>query len=220
MIRTNRVRVIPASDVGAAPFASPQRSESADRGLVRVTREELEGRDHALRIVAEARRRADEIVRQAEHAAREAVARARRDTIEEHEAVLAARWLALTRSQASALERDADRVVSVGVAVAERLFGCILTMDPSRIVDVARTVLDEARGARTAVFFAHPADAKALSTKLAEAGFGPCSVEVREDPALGRGDLRLQTDIVNIDAKHAPRLERLAAALRSASSRI
>ena len=42
------------------------------------------------------------------------------------------------------------------------------------------------------------------------------SIEIREDPALGRGELRLQTDLGNIDARLAPRFERLAAALRDA----
>jgi flagellar biosynthesis/type III secretory pathway protein FliH len=41
-------------------------------------------------------------------------------------------------------------------------------------------------------------------------------VEVRDDAALSRGELRLHTDLGTIDARIAPRLERLADALRDA----
>jgi flagellar biosynthesis/type III secretory pathway protein FliH len=39
---------------------------------------------------------------------------------------------------------------------------------------------------------------------------------VRSDAALARGELRLHTDLGTIDARLAPRFERLAAALRDA----
>jgi flagellar biosynthesis/type III secretory pathway protein FliH len=39
---------------------------------------------------------------------------------------------------------------------------------------------------------------------------------VRGDVALARGELRLHTDLGTIDARFAPRFERLAAALRDA----
>jgi flagellar biosynthesis/type III secretory pathway protein FliH len=42
------------------------------------------------------------------------------------------------------------------------------------------------------------------------------SIEVREDAALARGELRLHTDVGIIDARLAPRFDRLSAALRDA----
>jgi flagellar biosynthesis/type III secretory pathway protein FliH len=48
------------------------------------------------------------------------------------------------------------------------------------------------------------------------AGLDVQSVEVRDDGALARGELRLHTDVGTIDARLAPRFERLAAALRDA----
>jgi flagellar biosynthesis/type III secretory pathway protein FliH len=55
-----------------------------------------------------------------------------------------------------------------------------------------------------------------LREQLTTAGLDVQSVEIRQDPALGRGELRLQTDVGTIDARFAPRFERLAAALRDA----
>jgi flagellar assembly protein FliH/type III secretion protein L len=211
--------VVRVAELGSAkPLVEAAPCETEHRRWVRVAREELEARERAERIVREARERAGEILKGAEQQAREVVASAAREAAMEQEATLAARWLGLTKSKAVAIEREADRWVSIAVALAERLLGSALAMDPSRVVDLTRTVLDEARGARRVVLHANPLDAEALRTHLAKAGFEPCSAEIREDPALGRGDLRLQTDIGNIDAQLAPRLERLAAALRSTSS--
>jgi flagellar biosynthesis/type III secretory pathway protein FliH len=184
-----------------------------------MAREELQARERAERILREAHARAREIVARADEEARDALTRARLDAAAEHEATLAARWLALTKSQAAAMQREVDRMVVVGVALAERLLGTALALDPSRVVDLARTVLDEAGGARRVVLYANPVDAEALSAHLKDSGFEPCTAEIREDPTLGRGDLRLQTDIGNIDAQLSPRLERLASALRSTASR-
>ncbi len=116
--------------------------------------------------------------------------------------------------------QEHERLVAVAVTLAERLLGTALALDPSRIAELARGVLDEARGARRAVVEAHPLDAVELRARLQrlhhEGGLDLQSIEVRSDAALARGDLRLQTDVGTIDARLAPRFERLAAALRDA----
>jgi flagellar biosynthesis/type III secretory pathway protein FliH len=66
------------------------------------------------------------------------------------------------------------------------------------------------------VIDAHPLDAEALQTQLSITGLDIQSVEVRPDAALARGELRLHTDVGIIDARLAPRFDRLAAALRDA----
>ena len=214
-----RARVVRAADLGSArPLVESAPRETPGRLAARIPREELQARERAQRTVEQAQVRASEILGRAEIDAQEILARARRESAAEHEATLAARWLALTKSQAAAAEREADRVIAVAVALAERLLGSALAMDPSRIVDLARTVLDEARGSRRVILHANPVDAEALRAYLLSAGFEPCSAEVREDPALARGDLQLQTELGNIDAQLAPRLERLASALRSTSA--
>jgi flagellar biosynthesis/type III secretory pathway protein FliH len=53
-----------------------------------------------------------------------------------------------------------------------------------------------------------------LREQLATLGLQAGAVDVRDDPALARGALRLHTDVGILDAQLAPRLERLAVALR------
>jgi flagellar biosynthesis/type III secretory pathway protein FliH len=79
-------------------------------------------------------------------------------------------------------------------------------------------VLAEARGARRAVVDAHPEDAAALAAEVKAGGFDVAALEVREDSSLARGELRLHTDLGKIEARLAPRFERLAAAVRGALS--
>jgi flagellar biosynthesis/type III secretory pathway protein FliH len=218
-LHRGRARIVRASELGSAkPLAESAPSETPGQRARRIPHEELQARERAERTIEEAKARASEILQCAEREAKEIRDRAQREAAAQQEATLAARWLELTKSQSAALARESDRVTAVAVALAERLLGSALAMDPSRIVDLARTVLDEARGSRRVILHAHPVDAEALRVQLLGAGFEPCSAEVREDPALARGDLRLQTELGNIDAQLAPRLERLASALRSSSS--
>ena len=72
------------------------------------------------------------------------------------------------------------------------------------------------RGARRAVIEAHPLDADELCAAPRRARPRPAVGRGRRDAALARGALRLHTDLGTIDAQLAPRLERLAAALRDA----
>jgi flagellar biosynthesis/type III secretory pathway protein FliH len=104
----------------------------------------------------------------------------------------------------------------MAVVLAERLLVASLELDPTRIAGLARAVIAEAGGARRAVIDAHPLDAGPLQTQLNVTGLDIQSIEVREDAALARGELRLHTDVGIIDARLAPRFDRLSAALRDA----
>jgi flagellar assembly protein FliH len=182
----------------------------------RVAREELEARLEAERIVQDAKARADELLAQARIEAagfaQKAADRAREDA--EREAV--ARWLALRHAEGERLDRDAERIAAVAVVLAERLIGATLELDPGRIAALARGVLAEARGARRAVVHAHPLDAAVLRDEASRAGFDVRDLGVRDDASLARGELILHTDVGILNAKLAPRLERLAEALRDA----
>jgi flagellar biosynthesis/type III secretory pathway protein FliH len=182
----------------------------------RIAREELQSRLAAEHVVQEAQSKADAIALHARDLAMSAAAQVARDAQEDAEAKVAARWLALKLAESARLEGDMDRVIDLGVVLAERLLGAALGLDPERVVDLARAVIAEASGARRVVIEAHPLDAGVLRATLGAAGLGARSVEVREHEELARGDLRLKTDIGTIDAKLTPRLERLAAALRDA----
>jgi flagellar biosynthesis/type III secretory pathway protein FliH len=179
----------------------------------------MEGRLAAERIVHDAEARAESMLARAREEAALAVERASQAAREEGDRQLAARWLALRKAEGERFERDADRVISVAVVLAERLLGAALELSPQRIADLARGVLAEARGARRATIEAHPIDARTLRDVLARAGLDLQTVELlelRESEALARGELLLHTDLGTIDAKLASRLDRLAEALRDA----
>jgi flagellar assembly protein FliH len=209
-----RARVLPApAGERAVPLLDPGVGTTQRR---RIAREEADARVTAERIVGEARATAEAIVLEARARAATAVETAAREAQEDASAQLAARWLALREHERATLGREGDRAVGMAVVLAERLLGASLALDPSRIAELARGVLDEARGARRAVIEAHPLDADELRTRLTRDGLDLQSVEVRADAALARGELRLHTDLGTIDARLAPRFERLAAALRDA----
>lgn len=202
---------------GGGASEAPAPTQEARAAWRRITREEMEGRERAEAIREAASREAAATLARARAeaaaAATTALAEARQAASEE----LAARWVALRHEEHKRLEASRETVVALGVALAERLFGASLDLAPDRVVEVARGVLAEARGARRARIDAHPADAVILREKLmAIPGLDVQTVEVRDDAALARGELRLHTDVGTIDARLAPRFERLAAALRDA----
>lgn len=211
---TARGRVVASPDADrAAPLLEHGIGEPRRR---RVAREEIEARLTAERLVQEAEAAAEAILVEARGRAAGVVATAVQEALEEAGAQLTARWAALREREHAAMGRDGDRVIALAVALAERLLGASLALDPSRIGDLARAVLDEARGARRAVIEVHPLDADELRRRLTGDDLDLQSIEVRSDPALARGELRLHTDLGTIDARLAPRFERLAAALRDA----
>jgi flagellar biosynthesis/type III secretory pathway protein FliH len=207
------VRIIRSGDAPLAPLFTHGPSAEQRR---RIVREELEAKLAAEALVAEARSTAASLVERAREEAGKQAEAVAREAREEAGAKLTAQWLALRSAEASALARETDRVVALAVALAERLIGSALRLDPAVVADLARTVLGEAQGARRAVVRAHPLDADELRGHLSTAGLGLETVEVRNDDTLERGELKLHTDIGIIDAKLAPRLARLAEALRDA----
>ena len=210
-----RARVIRRTEAeDAKPLLAPGPSEGRRR---RIAREEVAARVEAARILGEAGARAEALVVEARVRTQAAEATAVESAREQARADLAARWVALRTKELERIERDADRVVPMAVALAERLLGASLSLEPARIADLARGVLEEARGARRAAIDAHPADAEALRRALQDGGLDTArSTDVREDPSLARGELRLHTDVGTIDARFAPRFDRLASALRDA----
>jgi flagellar biosynthesis/type III secretory pathway protein FliH len=84
---------------------------------------------------------------------------------------------------------------------------------------LAEQALAEARGARSATILASPLDIDALTHHLEAAGIGPVVTLVRADPSLGRGSLRIVTNLGTLDAELHPQLERLARALRDTIDR-
>jgi len=211
-----RARVVRAADAAAVtmqPLLSPRVAVASHK---RIAREEVEAHFAAERIEREARARADAILAEARAQAALAGEEARNAAREEAHTQAIAQWAAVRRAEDARLQQATDRAVALAVLLAERLVGAALEVEPARIATLAQGVLAEARGARRATLEAHPVDAQHLRDQLATLGVAAGSVEVRDDPALARGALRLHTDVGILDAQLAPRLERLAVALRDA----
>jgi flagellar biosynthesis/type III secretory pathway protein FliH len=199
--------------VPSAPVIRPGPSPAQAR---RVAREAADGHLEAAAVVARANERAGVILAHAEATVAEAAAKGAREAREREAAKLAAAWLALHAREERAAERDLDRAVTMAAALAERLLGTSLALDPTKITLLAKQALAEARGARRAVVEAHPEDAATLARDVSELGFPADAIEVRPNAALARGDLALHTDLGTLDAKLPARLDHLAAALRDA----
>jgi flagellar biosynthesis/type III secretory pathway protein FliH len=196
----------------AIPWFSPGPSPRQRR---RIAREELEARLTAERLIQEAQVRIEALLHHAGQQGAVTAETARRDAQADADATLAARWIALRQAEARRSE-DGERVLSLAVALAERLIGATLELHPARIATLASGVLAEARGARRAIIHAHPLDAEVLRQHLSASDLDPESVVIEVDEHLARGALRLHTDVGIIDAQLASRLDRLADALRDA----
>ncbi len=165
------------------------------------------------------------LVEAAEHAAAtlRASARAEADRVREAaeregrlaaEAALAARWLQLKEAEAQALAAREDDVLAVARALAERLLGRSLEIEPFTMVSLAREALGAVRRARRVRLFVHPEDAPVLQAHLPDLGLEASLIEVHLDPTCPRGGLRADTDFGSLVAHLAPQLDRLIAALR------
>jgi flagellar assembly protein FliH len=208
-----KARIVRAGTARIQPLVSAAHEEPTWR---RVTRAELEAKARAEAIVTAARAEAASIRSRALQEGRESVERAALEAAQAAQTELSARWLALRQAELKTLQSTSERVVVLATALAERLLGAALAVDSTRVVELARGVFAEARGARRARVDANPLDVHVLRERLSTADFDLQSIEIREDPSLARGELRLQTDVGNIDARLAPRFDRLAAALRDA----
>jgi hypothetical protein len=180
----------------------------------RVARERADAVREGEAIVADAAKRAAELLEGAAAQAAEAAALASREAELREEARFAAAWIALRAREEAAAEGVLERSVALAVVLAERIVGASIAADSSQIAALASQALAEAAGARRVAIEAHPLDAGALLAHIAV--FAPLPVEVSENPELTRGSLLLHTDLGTLDAKLAPRIERLAAALAGA----
>jgi flagellar assembly protein FliH len=173
----------------------------------------------------DAHERARVLVEAAEHAAAtlRASARAEADRVREAaeregrlaaEAQLAARWIQLKEAEDQALAAREGDVMVVARALAERLLGRALEIDPLTMVALAREALGAVRRARRVRLSVHPDDAPALQAHLPDLGLEASLIEVHLDPTCPRGGLRADTDFGSLVAHLAPQLDRLVAALR------
>ena len=198
---------------GARPLLPEIEEKTLPRGQL-VRKEVLEAAERASTLVARAEARAAEIVGAAERASAELKLRAEAEARADAAAAIAARAIALRQLELKTDERALERTVQLARLLAERLLGESLRVAPEQVVSLAKQALAEARGARRITIVAEPADARILQQNMAAIGLDVATVQVREDSARVRGNLRIETEIGALDAELAPQLERLALKLR------
>jgi flagellar assembly protein FliH len=183
------------------------------RGRV-IKKDAADARAEAQRIVAQAERQARELLEKAEREARDIKADAERAGREDGAHRFAAAYLRLRSEQTARDERDLSRSIDLARAMAERLIGESLALDPGRVTAIARQALANVRRASTVSVFAHPDDAGALRQDVERLGLEGAAIEIHADGSRSRGSLLVRTDQGTLDADLCLQLDRLAAALR------
>jgi type III secretion protein L len=217
-VTLSRARVVPAAEAhGARPVPGDNSAGGDDQTTTaaRVVPAALvAAHDEAREVLARARAQADLLVGEARDAAGSARAEAEREGAAAAEARLAAGFIRLIQAEQSWARDREQGLVDVARALAERLLGRALELDPSLVADLAREALRSVARARRVALFVHPDDEAPLRARLGELGLSAHVLEVHVDPSRPRGSLLADTDLGTLDAQLAPQLDRLVSALR------
>ena len=201
-----------AATLGAKPVALSGAS-GGPYGRVVQQRAADAAREGADRL-ARAEQAARALLDQAEQAARSLRVEARQEGQEEGAAALTAAWIKLRTEENARDERDLDRTVELARALAERIVGETIALEPAKIAVMARQTLAAAKQARKITLLAHPDDAAALRAHIGSLALEQVALEIHADEARTRGSLLLETDLGIIDADLTIQLDRLARSLR------
>ena len=205
-----RARVIKAGrSAGASASASASAGTETARRIPRVV---VDAHAVAAKLVEDAKARAKAIVADAAANATAIAEEVAREARETEIARVAAEVIAVRAGAERRAEKELDRTIEVAGLLAERLVGEAIAVEPARIAALAHDALKETRGARQMRIEASAGDVAALQEVLAALGEGVATIEV--SPDLARGSLIVHTELGRVDARLAPQLGRLAAALR------
>jgi len=191
--------------------------KAASRAASLVDRHEAEARERARALAAEAEEwasRTRSAVAAERVAALQAAARAGR---EEGLASAAAALLAVAETRRRRLEGLEHEIACVALEVARKLLGRTLVEHPEAVVDLARQALAAVRSRREVVLRVNAADAPLLRAEqpalcaLLERAPG---IGIREDPALERGGVVVETEAGRVDARVEAQLELVERAVR------
>jgi type III secretion protein L len=192
---------------------------SAGRAQSFVHRVELEARARAEALLAEAEETASRLRDEAAAARASTLREAAREGREEGlaSAASALAGVALAREQRlRALEAE---VAAVALEVARVLLGGELAAAPERVLELARRALRPVRDRREVVLRLNPAD-----VPLVRAGQGGLAAQLsrapglslREDAAMARGGVVVETEAGSVDARVEAQLALLERALAEA----
>jgi len=128
-------------------------------------------------------------------------------------AELAAEHARLADARARALGAIRHDVAALGLAVARRLLGEELRLAPERITAVVDQVLARAGRAGRAQLRLHPDDLPAMSAALESDRGATPALELVADATIERGGCVLTSDVGEVDARVATRIEAFRRAL-------
>jgi type III secretion protein L len=184
-----------------------------------VCRERLEAAQQAQRLIEQAKQTAAEIVEQARRQREQSLESAHREARDHAAADLAAAWLTLRDREVRADEATLQRSLELAQLLAERLLQETLRLHPDAVMKLAREAVGQFWQARSVTIHAHPLDAEQIRSRLSELSVKAEAVAVIQDGSLGRGSLRVVSDLGSLDAHLAPQLERLVESLRRAMAK-
>jgi flagellar biosynthesis/type III secretory pathway protein FliH len=199
---------------GPVDAAKADAREATDRAGRILKGALAEASAKAAQTIAAAEERARAIVAEAEDAAQAVRDGAREEGRRQGAAEVAAAFIRLRSEEERKDEHELDRTLQLATAMAERLLGETLALEPAKVLGIAKQALGSARQARRIVLRAHPDDAEVLRREIAQVGLEPAALEIHVEPARPRGSLFLETDLGILDADLTLQLDRLARSLR------
>ena len=177
-----------------------------------VRREAMQAREQADQLLAQAQLEAEALLAEAKITAQEQKRIAQQRGFQEGQAAALAQALHFHDAEARRDQRALDRLMTMACALSERLLGTALKLEPQLIANLAQQLLEEARGAQHVVLRANPDDVALLREGVKVARHIHLSVE--PDVALARGELRLSSEVGDLDASLGSRLRLLSLALK------
>ncbi len=116
-------------------------------------------------------------------------------------------------------EAARSEALEIGFMVARRILEQELTASPQPMFALVKSALRRAGEARKLSVHLSPADcARLRAAKAAESTLGLtlAQVELVEDPALGLGDCRVESELGSVDGRLSTRLEEISRAIEQA----
>jgi type III secretion protein L len=181
-----------------------------------VDRLELEARERARGLLAEAQETAAQIRLGAERERDEALRAAAVAGREEGLAAAAAALLAAAEVRRHRLDGVEREIAAVALEVARKLVGRVVAERPELVTELARRALEPVRARREVLLRVNPADAPRLreeQPRLAGLLDRAPGVSVREDAGIEPGGVVVETEAGRVDARVEAQLAVLERAL-------
>lgn len=209
-----RARILSRAEVSPASVRALPRSSPSVNAPKSVRRAVIDAEEQGRIIIAEARREAEQIQIRAQQAADDirlqAEARARAEAL----ALVVSQAVQFAKRENQRARSSLDQAVDLATLLAERLLGEELKLQPARVAHLAQQALREAAGARRVTIVANPGDAAQLRATLTPASTELEDIQIKEEPGLAAGHLRVETELGVIEAELKGQLRRLATQLR------